>query len=41
MQKNRSDLEDRVVDITAAKQNIEKRMKNKKWRQPKRPLGQH
>ena len=37
-----SDLEEIMVEITAAKQNIEKRMKKKKkWRQPKRPLGQH
>ena len=31
-----SDLEDRMVEITAAEQNIEKRMKR-----PKRPLEQH
>ena len=37
-----SDLEDRMVEITATKQNIEKRMKKKRRRrQPKRPLGQH
>ena len=40
-----SDLEDRMVEITATEQNIEKRMKNKKRkrrrRQPKRPLGQY
>ena len=30
------DLEDRMVEISAAEQNIEKRMKRKK-RQPKRP----
>ena len=35
-----NDLEDRMVEITAAEQNIGKRMK-KKCRQPKRPLGQH
>ena len=33
-----SDLEDRMVEISAAEQNIEKRMKRK---EPKRPLGQH
>ena len=31
-----NDLEDRMVEITAAEQNIEKRMER-----PKRPLGQH
>ena len=39
-----SNLEDRMVEITAAKQNIEKRMKKnqkQKRRQPKRPLEQH
>ena len=42
-----SNLEDRMVEITAEKQNIEKRMKKKqtnkqkKRRQPKRPLEQH
>ena len=40
-----SNLEDRMVEITATKQNIEKRMKKKKKkkqrRQPKRPLEQH
>jgi hypothetical protein len=39
-----SNLEDRMVEITAAKQNIEKRMKKnqkEKRRQPKRPLEQH
>ena len=36
-----SNLEDRMVEITATKQNIEKRMKKKKLRQPKRPLEQH
>ena len=35
-----SDLEDVMVEITAAKQNIEKRMK-KNRRQSKRPQGQH
>ena len=30
-----SDLENRMVEITASEQNIEK-----KWRQPERPLGQ-
>ena len=31
-----------MVEISAAEQNIEKRMKKKKkGRQPKRPLGQH
>ena len=34
-----SDLEDKMVEITAAEQNKEKRMKSK--RQPKRPLGQY
>ena len=34
-----SDLENRMVEFTAAEQNKEKTMK--KWRQPKRPLGQH
>ena len=34
-----SDLEDRMVEITATKQKVEKRLK--KRRQPKRPLGQH
>ena len=40
-----SNLEYRMVEITATKQNIEKRMKKKKKkkqrRQPKRPLEQH
>ena len=45
-----SNLEDRMVEITAEKQNIEKRIKKKKTnkqnktkkrRQPKRPLEQH
>ena len=36
-----SDMEDRMVEITATKQNIEKRMRKKKLRQPKRPLEQH
>ena len=45
-----SNLEDRMVEITAEKQNIEKRIKKKqtnkqnktkKRRQPKRPLEQH
>ena len=31
-----NDVEDRMVEITAAEQNIEKRMKR-----PKRPLEQH
>ena len=34
-----SDLEDRIVEFTAAEQNKEKRMKRNG--QPKRPLGQH
>ena len=34
-----NDLEDRMVEITATEQNIEKRTKRN--RQPKRPLGQH
>ena len=43
-----SDLENRMMGITATEQNIEKIMKKKKekrrrrrGRQPKRPLGQH
>ena len=36
-----SDLEDRVVEITAAEQNIGKIMKKEKGKQSKRPLGQH
>ena len=36
-----SNLEYRMVEITATKQNIEKRMRKKKLRQPKRPLEQH
>ena len=36
-----SDLEDTMLEITAAKQNIEKKKNEKKWRQPKSPLGQH
>ena len=37
-----NDVEDRMVEIPAAEQNIAKKKKNeKKWRQPKRPLGQH
>ena len=35
------DLEDRMVEITAAEQNIEKQNEKKKRKQPKRPLGQH
>ena len=35
-----SDLEDRMVEFTAAEQNKEKK-NEKKWRQPKRPLRQH
>ena len=35
-----SDLEDRMVEFTTAEQNKEKK-NEKKWRQPKRPLGQH
>ena len=35
-----SDLKDGMVEITAIEQNIEKK-NEKKWRQPKRPLGQH
>ena len=35
-----NDLEDRMVGITAAEQNIEKK-NEKKRRQPKKPLGQH
>ena len=34
-----SDLEDRMVEFTAVEENKEKDWK--KWRQPKRPLGQH
>ena len=35
-----SDLEDRIGENTATKQKTEKK-NEKKWRQPKRPLGQH
>ena len=35
-----NDLKNRVVEITAIEQNIEKKNK-KKWRQSKRPQGQH
>ena len=35
-----NDLEDRMVGITAAEQNIEKKNEEKR-RQPKKPLGQH
>ena len=35
-----TDLENRMLEITAAKHNIVKRMK-KKLRQPKRTLGQY
>ena len=35
-----SDLEDGMVEITGAEQNIEKK-NEKKWRQPKKALGQH
>ena len=35
-----NDPEDRMVEITAIEQNMEKRMK-RKWRQPERPLRQH
>ena len=35
-----NDQEDRMVEITATEQNIEKNNENK-WRQPKKPLGQH
>ena len=34
-----NDLENRMVEVTATDQNVEKRMKN--WRQPKRSLEQH
>ena len=34
-----SDLEDRMMKITASRWNIEK--KKRRRRQPKRPLGQH
>ena len=34
-------LGDRTVEIIAAEQNIEKQNEKKKWKQPKRPLGQH
>ena len=34
-----SDLEDRMVEINAAKQNIEKEWKEMRY--PNRPLGQH
>ena len=33
-------IEDRMVETTAAEQNIEKK-NEKKRRQPKKPLGQH
>ena len=36
-----NDLEDRMMEITVEKQNIEKKNEKKKWRQPKRPLRQH
>ena len=35
-----NDLEDRMVGITVTELNTEKKNENK-WRQPKRPLGQH
>ena len=35
-----SDLEEKIVEITATEQNKEKK-NEKKWRKPKRPLGQH
>ena len=35
-----NNLEDRMVEITATEQNIEKK-NEKKRRQPKRSLGQH
>ena len=35
-----NDLEDRMVEIIATEQNTEKKSE-KKWRQPKRHLGQH
>ena len=35
------DLEDRMVEITAAKQNIRGKIKKKKKRQRKKLLGQH
>ena len=36
-----NDWEDRMVEITATEQHIEKKKSEKKWRLPKRPLGQH
>ena len=36
-----SDLEDRMVEITATEQNMEKKNEKKKWRQPKRLLEHH
>ena len=35
-----NDLGDRMVEITASEQNIEKK-NEKTWRQPERPLEQH
>ena len=39
-EKQISSLENRMVEVTAAEQNIEKRMGEKK-RWPKKPLGQY
>ena len=38
-EKQRSSLENRMGEVTAAEQNIEKRMEKKMW--PKKPLGQY
>ena len=35
-----NDQRDKMVEITTTEENTEKEWK-KKWRQPKRPLGQH
>ena len=35
-----SDIEDRMLEITATEKNIRKKIE-KRWRQPKRLLGQH
>ena len=34
-------LENRMVEVTAAEQNIEKKKKRRRRRWPKRPLGQY
>ena len=41
-EERKNDPEERMVEITAREPSIGKKKKNeKKWRQPKRPLGQH